>query len=98
MGSQENQRPKLVSSKTKTRKDNSVSKYGENNGWTMSTKVGSSKDDLHSQYAQKPMTREDQIIVHDSEDEFRRRGHFKRIFPTLDYHYYKQFFLLGERT
>ena len=43
------------------------------------------------------MTREEQTIVRDSEDEFKRRGHFKRIFPSLEYHYYKQFFLQGER-
>ena len=28
----------------------------------------------------------------ETEDENKRRGFFKRIFPTVDYAYYKQFF------
>ena len=43
------------------------------------------------------MTREQQNLVREVEDEFKRRGHFKRIFPTMEYSYYKQFFLQGER-
>ena len=43
------------------------------------------------------MSREEQVLVKEVEDEFKRRGHFKRIFPSMDYSYYKQFFLQGER-
>ena len=43
------------------------------------------------------MTKEECNLVREAEDEFRRRGHFKRLFPTIDYHYYKQFFTNGER-
>ena len=28
----------------------------------------------------------------DTEQEFKRRGKFKRIFPSLEYNYYRQFF------
>jgi hypothetical protein len=43
------------------------------------------------------MTREEYKLVKETEDEFKRRRHFKRIFPSMDYSYYKQFFLAGER-
>ena len=36
-------------------------------------------------------------MILEVEDEFRRRCHFKRIFPSMEYSYYKQFFLQGER-
>lgn len=31
-------------------------------------------------------------IVKEAEMEFKLRGKFKRVFPSIDYHYYKQFF------
>lgn len=31
-------------------------------------------------------------MVKETEDEYKRRGAFKRIFPTVDFLYYKQFF------
>lgn len=31
-------------------------------------------------------------LVKEAEMEFKRRGKFKRVFPSIDYHYYKQFF------
>lgn len=31
-------------------------------------------------------------LVKEAELEFKRRGKFKRVFPSVDYHYYKQFF------
>jgi hypothetical protein len=37
------------------------------------------------------------VLVREVEDEFKRRSHFKRIFPSMEYSYYKQFFLNGER-
>jgi len=43
------------------------------------------------------MTTSEAQVVRDTEDEFRRRGHFKRLFPSMEYNYYKQFFLQGER-
>jgi hypothetical protein len=46
---------------------------------------------------QKALSRKEYSYVKESEDEFKRRGHFKRLFPHMDYHYYKQFFLNGER-
>jgi hypothetical protein len=30
--------------------------------------------------------------VKEAEMEFKRRGKFKRVFPSVDYHYYRQFF------
>ena len=36
-------------------------------------------------------------IVKETEMEFRRRQGFKRIFPSIDYSYYKQFFV-NERS
>jgi hypothetical protein len=36
-------------------------------------------------------------IVKEAEMEFKLRGKFKRVFPSIDYHYYKQFFT-EERT
>ena len=35
------------------------------------------------------MTKDEASIVHTVEDEFKRRGHFKRIFPCMEYAYYK---------
>ena len=37
----------------------------------------------------KPMTKEEADIVRDVEDEFKRRGRFRRIFPSTEYSYYK---------
>jgi len=34
----------------------------------------------------------EKAIVRETEREFKRRGKFKRIFPSLEYNYYKQFF------
>jgi hypothetical protein len=31
-------------------------------------------------------------LIKDAEDEYKRRGAFKRIFPSVDFLYYKQFF------
>ena len=31
-------------------------------------------------------------LIKESEMEFKLRGKFKRVFPSIDYHYYKQFF------
>lgn len=38
------------------------------------------------------MNKEEADIVRDVEDEFKRRGRFRRIFPSTEYSYYKQFF------
>ena len=38
------------------------------------------------------LTKEEKVVVKYAEDEFKRRGKFKRIFPSLDFLYYKQFF------
>jgi len=38
------------------------------------------------------MTKEEKIALKETEEEFKRRGEFKRIFPTVDFPYYKQFF------
>ena len=32
-------------------------------------------------------------IIKDAEMEFKLRGKFKRVFPSIDYPYYKQFFV-----
>jgi len=37
--------------------------------------------------------REEKDLVQTSEQEFKRRCGFKRIFPSIDYGYYKQFFV-----
>jgi hypothetical protein len=31
-------------------------------------------------------------LIKEAEMEFKLRGKFKRVFPTIDYNYYKQFF------
>lgn len=64
-------------------------------GWTGSTTLAPSN--TFNAPVAKPITRDEQLICKEVEDEFKRRGHFKRIFPTMEYHYYKQFFLQGER-
>ena len=38
------------------------------------------------------MSKEDRQALKDTEDEFKRRGFFKRLFPSHDFLYYKQFF------
>lgn len=45
----------------------------------------------------KPMSPHEATIVKETEEEFKRRGHWKRVFPSIEYAYYKQFFLAGER-
>ena len=37
-------------------------------------------------------TKEEKQHLKETEDEFKRRVFFKRIFPTYDFFYYKQFF------
>ena len=37
--------------------------------------------------------KDEKDVVRDTEMEFRRRQSFKRIFPSIDYAYYKQFFV-----
>jgi tubulin polyglutamylase TTLL5 len=37
-------------------------------------------------------TKEEKMALKDTEDEFKRRNFFKRIFPSVDFLYYKQFF------
>ena len=73
----------------------SLSRANAAAGWSGSTTVG--QTNFSSININKPLSRDEQHIVREAEDEFRRRGHFKRIFPTMEYHYYKQFFLQGER-
>jgi len=34
-------------------------------------------------------SKEEKIALKETEDEFKRRGFFKRIFPTVDFLYYK---------
>lgn len=36
--------------------------------------------------------KQEKQLVKEAEMEFKRRGKFKRVFPSIDYHYYKQFF------
>ena len=69
-------------------------KHDLGNGW-MPTNAKVEKPE--TAIGMKPMTREEYTLVKETEEEFRRRGHFKRIFPTLEYSYYKQFFLNNER-
>ena len=38
------------------------------------------------------MSREEKIALKEAEEEFKRKGYFKRLFPTIDFLYYKQFF------
>jgi len=33
--------------------------------------------------------KEEKQLIKESEMEFKRRGKFKRVFPSIDYHYYK---------
>ena len=40
----------------------------------------------------KDLTKEERIVWKETEDENKRKGFFKRIFPTVDFLYYKQFF------
>lgn len=36
--------------------------------------------------------KQEKQLVKEAEMEFKRRGKFKRVFPSVDYHYYRQFF------
>jgi len=90
-------RSKVKSSKHKSRREQSlgagnVFNSQSTSGWTASTTMSTAQSVLG-----KPMTRGEGDVVREAEDEFKRRGHFKRIFPSMEYHYYKQFFLQGER-
>lgn len=38
------------------------------------------------------MTKDEKITYKETEDEFKRKGAFKRVFPSIDFLYYKQFF------
>lgn len=38
------------------------------------------------------MTKEEKMLLKTTEEEYKRRGGFKRIFPSPDFLYYKQFF------
>jgi hypothetical protein len=38
------------------------------------------------------LTKEERHILKETESEFKRRGGFKRVFPSVDFLYYKQFF------
>lgn len=38
------------------------------------------------------MTKDEKINLKETEEELKRRGAFKRVFPTIDFPYYKQFF------
>jgi len=38
------------------------------------------------------LSKDDKQIIKETEDEFKRRGFFKRIFPSHNFLYYKQFF------
>lgn len=38
------------------------------------------------------MTKEERQTLKETEEEYKRRGAFKRIFPSIDFPYYKQFF------
>ena len=38
------------------------------------------------------MTKDEKILLKETEDEFKRKGSFHRVFPCIDFVYYKQFF------
>jgi len=38
------------------------------------------------------LSKEEKLSLKETEDEIKRKGAFKRIFPTIDFNYYKQFF------
>lgn len=38
------------------------------------------------------LSKDDKAAVRETDEEFKRRGFFKRIFPCYDFQYYKQFF------
>ena len=38
------------------------------------------------------LSKEERLILKETEDEFKRKGAFKCIFPSMDFPYYKQFF------
>jgi len=42
--------------------------------------------------AARELTKEEKYVLQDTIDEQRRKGCFKRIFPSVDFLYYKQFF------
>jgi len=44
------------------------------------------------QVQQREGTKEEKQALRDTQEEFQRRNFFKRIFPTVDYLYYRQFF------
>lgn len=38
------------------------------------------------------LSKEEKSTIKESQDEFKRRGFFKRIFPNINFLYYRQFF------
>ena len=38
------------------------------------------------------MTKDEKVLLKETEEENKRRGSFKRVFPCIDFVYYKQFF------
>ena len=38
------------------------------------------------------LSKEEKSAIKESQDEFKRRGFFKRIFPNINFLYYRQFF------
>jgi hypothetical protein len=38
------------------------------------------------------LSKDERQLLKETEDEYKRKGAFKRIFPTVDFLYYKQFF------
>jgi hypothetical protein len=49
-------------------------------------------DSLIGKSSAREATKEEKMALKDTEDEYKRRNFFKRIFPSLDFLYYKQFF------
>ena len=45
-----------------------------------------------SQAQQRDLTKDEKAVVQETMEENRRKGFWKRIFPSVDYLYYKQFF------
>lgn len=87
--------------KQKRGRDNSTglnnvyaSQHGGPLGWAGSTKIG---QESYGYQPSKPLTKDEGCVVKEAEEEFKRRGHFKRLFPSMEYSYYRQFFLNDER-
>ena len=56
------------------------------------TRITAYKGANLSKLPKRDLTQEEKSILKETDDEFKRKNFWKRIFPSVDFLYYKQFF------